>query len=627
MMAQPADHALFADVNLVDWRASTPVTTLHSPDNRFGELEQLNRKSCSEIISILEWFLLLLLLGGVTMKKSAISRLNRVAALLCAMAAAGCTHLETRPSYEVPSVRPGASPSEGAQRGLSYALPMLQYDLKVTYRLSKCTGDQGPEFSITAEATNRYVAGERFEVDYEALTSVMKTTNFAVTFYEAGTLHTLNASARDRTGPILADVARIGVAVASIAAGIPPVGLSPTPTGAESAAQQPQRLTCTAKAAGDVTERDRAANEVKRLTQLVEQDTETLTRLATLATADGAPPEDRQPYRDAVTCLLEHQRQLRVEQAAVATADRALSVTISRSWPNQAGGIQATAGTIELEGENLAKLAGLLTPTASDVDCIGHGTMTAQNCLTRLTRLNIALEPVVAQQFRTVAANDSQRDDVIGPADRRWARGIFVREPTQARLVICRAVEQLAPGVNCGTKTIHRGDLLTAPQFGRLRLLPFTNGPFEEGELKLSLRADGMIDSFSYGEESAVAGAASNLATAAERIDAGLERIETERRSDIQYARDTRTYQRNEAAAARTEAAAVRADELAQVTQERDLLIRQREIVLAQAGLTTAEIEAVTAPINAQLAQLNARIALLRATNDLTALQAAQAGN
>jgi hypothetical protein len=574
-------------------------------------------------------------------------RARRVAfAMLVAGSCAACTHLETRPSNVAPSVEPGASASQGAQRGLSYALPMLQYELKFTYRLTKCGDAQGnPEFSITAEAANRYVAGERFEVDYEALTSFMKTTSFGATFHEAGTLRTINASARDRTGPVLADLARIGVSIASIAAGAPIVPGAASGAGPQGGAERRPGLVCGAGAQDHLAARKRASDRIGELTPLVERLTGDLTRLATLATAQAALPEDRQRYRDVVNALLQAQQELAGAQAAVAAADRELSVSLTRSWPSEAGDIQATADTIELEAEHLAKLAALfVVPTAGGdvaapgrkVECIGAGgEMSVEECLNILTRLNVVLEPVTVQQLHVVAAGSAEDDDVIDANDRRWARGIFVREPTQARLVICRTFNQPpvatrpdtpARPPSCSTDTIYRGELLTAPQLGRLRLLPFTNGPFEEGELKLALRADGMIESFSYGEESAAAGAASNLATVAERIDAGLERIETERRSDIQYARDTRTYERSEAAAVRTEAAAVRADELAQLTHERDLLVRRREVILAQAGLTAAQIEALTMPINAELAQLNARIAVLRSTNDLTALQALQGG-
>ena len=95
----------------------------------------------------------------------------------------GCTHLATLP--EVRTAR-----SSDALVGLPYALPMLQYTMKVKRVLDGCPKeftikigskasdsvtlfDPALKFGIKLEATPGYVPGERYVVDYDALSSVL----------------------------------------------------------------------------------------------------------------------------------------------------------------------------------------------------------------------------------------------------------------------------------------------------------------------------------------------------------------------------------------------------------------------------------------------------------------------
>jgi hypothetical protein len=122
-----------------------------------------------------------------------------------------------------------------ALRGVTYALPMRQYDIEVKRRLATCnkkielkvngaTVGLGDDyylptlgFELTATATSKLVEGERYLIDYEALTNNTKTTEFKIDYHE-GTmlLKSVNASADDQTGEIIAK----SIGALAVAAGV-----------------------------------------------------------------------------------------------------------------------------------------------------------------------------------------------------------------------------------------------------------------------------------------------------------------------------------------------------------------------------------------------------------------------
>lgn len=122
-----------------------------------------------------------------------------------------------------------------ALQGVSYALPMRQYDIVVKRQLASCNAPLAvklngqdvalgaeyflPTFAIElgATATGKLVEGERYLVDYEALRSGSKITDFKIEYHE-GTrlLKSLNASADDQTGDVIAKTLGAAAAVAGL---------------------------------------------------------------------------------------------------------------------------------------------------------------------------------------------------------------------------------------------------------------------------------------------------------------------------------------------------------------------------------------------------------------------------
>ena len=164
-------------------------------------------------------------------------------ATTAALALSACkTSLQTR-IYDVPPTeKPVGSDNKvkgfnSALRGMPYALPMRQYAVNVTRRVMSCNtpitleldGKSVPlpkayvlptlalEMKATAKST--IVEGEQYLIDYEKLSSGTKTTSFDIGFHE-GTmlLKTVNASADDQTGDIIAKTLGAGLAIAGTVA-------------------------------------------------------------------------------------------------------------------------------------------------------------------------------------------------------------------------------------------------------------------------------------------------------------------------------------------------------------------------------------------------------------------------
>lgn len=145
-----------------------------------------------------------------------------------AIALSGCTSLSVIPDRVV------SAGSKTALSGMTYALPMLQYEVEATRLLASCPepvkieGDaSGQEVwsgriavELDAKATPSQIAGERYAIDYSKLDGWLKTTNFAIE-YQPGTdiLKGINVSVADQSGELVGGVVKTGLTVAAVASG------------------------------------------------------------------------------------------------------------------------------------------------------------------------------------------------------------------------------------------------------------------------------------------------------------------------------------------------------------------------------------------------------------------------
>ena len=99
---------------------------------------------------------------------------------------------------------------------------MRQYALEVSRTLTECPDDQAFStertltFKVKVTAEPQLVPGERYVVDYSALASWVKTSDFMIETHPSGTLKTINVSADDKTDQIVKSLVKTGFAFASI---------------------------------------------------------------------------------------------------------------------------------------------------------------------------------------------------------------------------------------------------------------------------------------------------------------------------------------------------------------------------------------------------------------------------
>ena len=104
--------------------------------------------------------------------------------------------------------------------------------------------------------------------------------------------------------------------------------------------------------------------------------------------------------------------------------------------------------------------------------------------------------------------------------DGQLDKGLFVRDPGQGMLVICRVEFATKPDGEtppCAEPyRVYHSAPTSAPQFGQLRFLPFRTAAFEANEMSVLLREDGSLQKFEVKRTSAAAAKAT--AAAAEAI-------------------------------------------------------------------------------------------------------------
>lgn len=383
------------------------------------------------------------------MTRSALSAIAAASLLL-----GGCVgKLETRPDR-------GFTASEGALRGVSYALPKVRYEVKLSRTLTECPAglvDGKPtalKFGVSATATPTLVAGESYTIYYDKLPGWLRTANFEIKHYPNGTLKSVGAGAEDKTGEVLNSLAKTAFSIASV------VGLSsgdvPPPV------TKPATIVrCTAAAALLVKETRQIATDLKTATDLLtgyEKDAERLRAAGAVRLIDAAGKKRFLDLFDDIKKVEADIAQLKMRQGELG---KELGVTEDIVWN---GGVTAPdyAKPYPLSPTQRGKLAKLLVISAPPTDypqdeaeakrqalmtaCYNSGA-NIDNCLNQ----QLAVRSGVYLERDLLKCGEDGADDVecgveIAATDPRYqsARdnvpdsGIFIREPMVGRLLFCR---------------------------------------------------------------------------------------------------------------------------------------------------------------------------------------------
>lgn len=605
------------------------------------------------------------------------------------------TSLSTRPTLE-------RTEQQTALEGIAYSLPMLQYQVDVAYKVVSCPGgvEAGKpttlRLNVEPTASAEYPAGESYTVDYRALSSPLKITDFSIEEHEKSrTLKAINASADDRSLEVIKSLAEVGIAAASLATGNPAGVVAVAAAQGEGdaagrvagdilllATRTMHSLKCTKTATDALAAQKLAQGQVTTETANLDTVRSKVEDILIAARLEMETKEDR-------VALVQHLRDQAAVSARLTTAqenlkkaDKVLSFLDSVRWPSTytvtAGSLGSTDAAsawahelferdaeVELidpefvraemaklrpgpsrfgmitaeihEQVNLKLISALGIQRESPKDFCGQGA-SVFSCVTKKAGVYASLVPegpLPSQECSGV--RDSIGEQCLATSSHSVAlnaphKGIFIRQPVRARLILCEANSPCS----AGQKPLLVSKWDTAPQLGQLRFVPLKNSAFQNNALSITLREDGSIAKFQYAEKAAIAAgmaaAAANVATKANDFD---EKREKERkqaiadaRAEIAYARAQTAFERTEAAAIRNEAAAVRGDEIAQIQYEIDKLTKQKALLEARfpkAGEDpvvakeftneTLRIQAVVAQLQARLAQLEAERALAKASS------------
>jgi hypothetical protein len=558
------------------------------------------------------------------------------------IALAGCaTSLSTGPD----TLR---TASNQALPGISYALPMLQYEVKVSYKLQRCPGDydgnQNLSVKVETSATSAYVPGERYLIDYRALSSSLKTTDFTIeTYADTGALKGINASAEDKTGDVIKSVTETAISGASILAGSPfaatqskdpvqdkidaLVKASETPT---------FHVTCKPETLKAVQDREAALRRVEQITEILKRDgklAEQIGTRASLKMSTATDPADLLKLHNRQIALSD---ELALTQAAIDKTEKKFAFEDHWTWPKapalSAGanaqdfpasiaGAQpisplvstwardlfdtevgkapdpkklqvALAGLTEATDEEKQVKAGLARNIADLPPICATADLAA--CLSADIGVYASLETPQDRGSPCVAAAGAPRSQAyktayagcpaVSARDSGVDPGVFVREPVKAQLILCGKSK---PCYGTAQKPLHEGLMVNAPQLGQLRFIELSNGNFQNNALVVALNKDGTIEKLQYQEKAAIAAAAlASISSSAGKVDAYLAKVRDQEEADDKAAeakaKAAVADARAEVAYTRTEAAAVRTEAAAIRTDDVGKLQAQIDVLTKQ---------------------------------------------
>ncbi|KSL70728.1 hypothetical protein APA73_11330 [Pseudomonas aeruginosa] len=514
---------------------------------------------------------------------------------------AGCqTHLDVKPDGNGDYINKGGK----ARIGVEYGLPMVQFNLSVTRTLVRCQDENNRtdiRFATQVAAEPHYVVGERFVVDYESLSNWSKITGLDLQTYDNGTLKSINASAEDQSAAIIGDVVKVGIGVASLVSGVP--------FGAEALAQEPGEWRCSEQTIRKLDAITIAKDALEETTKELVQVTDTITRLESLAILNALSEGDKTMLVQAKAKQSKLTKQVSTVDKALARLLAYVSVKEERIWPEKVGSTQLNADPLP---ENAKFLKDLFekTPSNTTSQVEGAGTTTTQASPNNKSgqpeqggsKKDVFLEKLMASfQLRgelipLLKPSEQSPGSTSYPDPKNDKRtGLYYRTPIPAQLLICRVVSSQGCIVDDDSPKAFRVNVM-APQLAPLRVLPLTNGMFQNNALSATFRENGSLATFKY-EDKAARGK-----VLSETVAASMDNV-------LAY-RDARQAYKSSEKAAKQQAGLDALD--ADIAR----LEKQKKI-----AALNSELEGSAQDTAVETARLNARIALLEAQRKLRELE------
>ena len=368
--------------------------------------------------------------------------------------------------------------------GVTYSLPYAQFDIILTRSLSDCT-DKG--FSIDtvlqADPVYRPDPSKTFVLDYRDLSSPMKTSSLRVELHDNKMIKKLGAKASDQTGPVIINTLTAFAKIAATVSGLPGGGVMRGKPG----------LHCTDATMADLAKvkslTDRSDSARTALERGTERYKEMVTSLVLIGKVDPAMANRLITEGQAVLKLKESNT-----KAANDLADHMKKLTHVDKfrWPT--------------DPEEYAT-------TRNAPPSIGAKWFTSVT--TNLFPVTLELRDSSGIGIRTVAPTPpaTPNNNVI-PKDMTGTpeAGIRFRPPVAGELVVSACTE-FGPAKDCISdpkKNVKVNRFDSIPQLGRVYLLPFRNGIFQDNTLDAEFASDGRLTSFDYADKASTALVASD---------------------------------------------------------------------------------------------------------------------
>jgi hypothetical protein len=405
--------------------------------------------------------------------------MKRHALIIAALGCTACT------SVDVTRVDP-ARPS--SRVGISHPLAFTQYRIQLTRQVVGC-GNQ-MKLSAGAKIEETRAAADplhRFVIDPNSLSSPFKTSEIKAEYHPNGLVKTLNATADDKTGEVIANIGSIGVKIATLAAGVGAAG----PGGPE--ACHPDVVAALTKVA---TQKEK----VKDATAAVEARTAQLKAIKEKIVTLGAAVNERSrdDLSTALDLLAEATDTQKREARTLAKLMEPLSHTETILWP--ANG-DVGRGAFPFDRSVVRRWQNPATPGDDDPAELG--------------KLDIFVQIISLSDTARILRTERPRPATAGTADPTTPPdtvvprlGIPYRQPDYGQLRICSASHCDEGGDELAEQ---RGNIL---QLGYVYYLPCQSRPFTSISCSYELAEDGWLKSMGTAQRQAAAVGATGAAGA-----------------------------------------------------------------------------------------------------------------
>lgn len=498
---------------------------------------------------------------------------------------AGCTtELQSRQEgYGPYTEAPGSSPVE---IGSGYGIPMLQFKLSVRRTLLQCTDEDKKadiRFLTRVEAEPTYIAGERFFIDNEKMTSWSKISKLSLETYDSGVLKSFNASAEDQTKAIIGSVVKSGVSLLSLVAEVPLGSLSQEPYEDGEPVAPPPTFVCNAGAVSALQEIESETKNLESQTEKLVALTDEVARLERLAGLGALSDEAKNRLDQAQKEAAAQSKLVKKSDQSLAKWIKRVSVSEEIIWPRSPKDRELNAAP---NPQSEAVLLALFTKGANGYS--EEQLLSTLNLKGRLAPIVEVGEPVKCAPKASLCSRKLVESDE--------GEGLLYRDPVAARLLICEVADVRSCDVS-GASGVVVSSIVMVPQMGTLRLLPFRNGVFQNNELSVSFRENGGIATINYDEKAA------RGQELAQTVSAGLDQA-------VVYRDARQAYEIKKGVDAKVKADAERQSVLEELDAKIAVLQKIKQI--NELNAETSQNVSLT-DVKAETARLNAQIALLEA--------------